>query len=183
MTVTTTAAVPTASSARPPLDFLIGVEITVTRDCVDEPDGVRIVRGPSRRNILATSPRGLAATLVDDLSREERDALGHELCGFVTRHCPGPYALERLLNRGLGELVHVDIRVLPVDERERADLAELLGDQANPGPGADLADAYARELEVAWAHNQPGERLPVADLADHGAEGAPAARGRVSAAA
>ncbi len=110
---------------------------------------------------LADSPRGLGAVLPGDLEPAERRTVAEELAAFVTREPRGAFVLERLLLNGDGRAIHVEARVLPVDEREQRDLAELLDEKCDPDGGRDLAALYAADVEAAWVQRADGTPLPV----------------------
>jgi len=122
------------------------------------------VLGEARSVTLADSPRGLAPLLPGDLRPAERTIVGDELAAFVTRERRGAFALERLLLDSDGRAVHLEARILPLDEREQRDLTELLGDQHDPAGGAELAAQYAADVEAAWVQRAGGTPLPVCFL-------------------
>jgi hypothetical protein len=115
---------------------------------------------------LADSPRGLAWRLPGDLWPTERRTLADEFAAFVNRERRGPFVLERLLLRGRGRAVHVEVSIFPVDECEQRDLAELLGDERDPDGGRDLAALYVADIQAAWVERTSGTSLPVCFVED-----------------
>jgi hypothetical protein len=134
---------------------------TITQDQAG--DDVEIL-SEARRVTLVDSPRGLAGQLPVDLRGAERTSVADELAAFVTREPRGPFVLERLLLDDTGRAVHVEMRILPIDECEQRDLAELLGDLCDPDGGHELATLYAADVEAAWEQRAGGIPLPVCFL-------------------
>jgi hypothetical protein len=118
----------------------------------------------ARSVTLTDSPRGLAWLLPGDLRPAERTTVADELAAFVNSVRRGAFVLERLLLGGDGRAAHVEVRILPIDEREQRDLAELLDDECDPVGGSDLAALYAADIEDAWVERAGGTSLPVCFL-------------------
>jgi hypothetical protein len=148
-------------------DCLAVLETTITQDCALEDDGVLINEQASGRSIAVVhSPRGLGPILPGDLRPDERTGVDDALATFVARHARGPVVLERMLDRGNAELVHVHVCLLPLDGTERADIAELLADESDPDLARRLAEQYGAEIATACAERLPGKTLPVYFLED-----------------
>lgn len=130
----------------------------------DQPGGDVEILDEASSVALTDSPRGLAWLLPGGLRHGERTIVSDELAAFVNREQRGAFVLERLLLGGDGRAVHIEVRILPIDEYERRDLAELLGDQCDPDIGRDLAALYAADVEATWVERAGGTLLPVCFL-------------------
>lgn len=116
---------------------------------------------------LTSGPRGIAWLLPGSLSEAEREMLGDELRGYVTREQPGPVVLERLIDRGAGRIVHIEAVVFALTEDEQAELRGRLGDSHHPQARPHAVD-HAIQLQAGRAARLPDGRLPMRDLADYG---------------
>lgn len=164
MNPTTTTEIP-GTSALAELTCVITLCTTVTQD---RPGRDVAILEEASDVILSASPRGLAWRLPGGLRHHERTVLADELGAFVTQHPRGAFVLERMLVDDNGRAVHIEAHVLPVEDDERADLAELLADEHDPDGGRELAQQYAADLERAAAARQPAGRIPVCFLEDLG---------------
>jgi hypothetical protein len=133
----------------------------------DQPDGQVAILTEQRTLTLTDSPRGLGSIAPGELVDSERELINDELAAYVSREGRGPVVLERMLDRGEGILIHLEARVMTLDEHERADLEEFLTD-----PDGDLAlevaHGYAEELETVWSTTREGRALPVCFIEDLG---------------
>jgi hypothetical protein len=131
----------------------------------DQPDGQVAILTEQRALTLTDSPRGLGSHAPGDLLESERELINDELAAYISRYDRGPVVLERMLDRGEGILVHVEARVMPLDEHEHDDLEELLTDP-DEDLALEIAHAYTEELETAWSAAQDGRSLPVCFIED-----------------
>jgi hypothetical protein len=158
MNNTTIASTATSASIAPIPGCVVMLCTTVTQDQTGA--DVKIL-SEAHSVTLTDSPRGLAPMLPGDLRPAERTTIAAELAAFVTREPRGPFVLERLLLDNSDRAVHVEVQILPIDDREQRDLAELLGDETDPDGGHALATLYAADVEAAWVKRSGGTSLPV----------------------
>jgi hypothetical protein len=159
MNTTTTIASTSAPVSIAPIP---GCVVTLCTTVTQDQAGADVeILDEARSVTLADSPRGLAPLLPGDLRPAERTTVADELAAFVTRSRRGPFVLERLLLDDNSRAVHIEVRILPIDEREQRDLTELLGDETDSDGGRELATLYAADVEAGWVQRAGGTPLPV----------------------
>lgn len=160
-TPTTTPAVqrPTSSPGS-----VVALTTTITQDRVDSDVDILAV---SQAVELTDSPRGLGWLAPGELDDGERTMLNDELAAYTSRYPRGAVVLERLIDRGAGEIVHLEARLVPLAQDECDDLDELLGD-SDRELAEEIGRAYAAELESAWAANPDLPPVHVCFLEDIG---------------
>jgi hypothetical protein len=163
---TTTPAVQRPTSS--PGSF-VALTTTITQDRVDSDVDILAV---SQAVELTDSPRGLGWLVPGALHDSERTMLNDELAAYTSRYPRGAVVLERLIDRGAGEIVHLEARLVPLAQDERDDLDELLGD-SDRELAEEMGRAYGAELESAWAANPDLPPVHVCFLEDIGRLTAP----------
>jgi hypothetical protein len=171
-TITTRAAAP--ATIERPISSPGYIATLATTTTQDRPDGGIDNLDLSTSVELTDSPHGLGRRLPGQLTHGERTLLGDELFAYPSRQARGTVVLERMFDRGDGLLAHFEARIIPLTDRERVDLEELLGDS-----DTELAQAmgrdYAAELNDAWAADPSRPPVSVCFLEDIGRTTATAA--------
>jgi hypothetical protein len=143
---------------------VVALATTITQDRVD---GEVDILAISQSVELTDSPRGVGWLVPGELDDSERVMLNDELAAYTSRYARGAVVLERLIDRGAGEIVHLEARLVPLAQDERNDLEDFLGD-SDRELGEEMARAYAADLHSAWAANPDLPPVQVCFLEDIG---------------
>jgi hypothetical protein len=148
-------------------ESVVTLHTTITQDRAGQ--DVAIIQS-ARAIELTSGPRPLAWLMPGSLTDAERELLGDELRNYVSREQPATVVLERMIDRGAGEIAHIEAVVIPLSADEHSDVVEFLGD-TDQELGRQMADVYADDLRIARARSLPNGRVPMRDLKDYAPHG------------
>ncbi len=164
MTMPTPTTTPAAGRSASTPGSVVALTTTITQDRVGRDVAILSIGNAVE---LTDSPRGLGWLAPGALHDSERTMLNDELAAYTSRYPRGAVVLERLIDRGAGEIVHLEARMVPLEADERDDLEELLGD-SDRELAEEMGLAYAEDLHSAWAANPDLPAVQVCFLEDIG---------------
>jgi len=123
----------------------VALRAVVTHDRLD---GDVAILNDTQTVAITDDPQGISDLFDAALAeRAERRVVLSELATVTSAATAGPVIFERLLVAADGRAVHVEASVLPLTDRERQDLQELLSDASEPDLARELAAIYAADIE------------------------------------